>query len=218
MILTRVLRDLAASRRPRTEDNASGNRRVLNVGGNSKDIPIPQHYDGWDHLLLDIDPKGHPDIVCDARELASLGPALFDAIYCSHNFEHYYKHDGRKVLAGFLHVLKDDGFAEIRVPDLSAVMRRCVEDGLDLEDTLYISAAGPMTARDVIYGWGAQIERSGVDFFAHKTGFTAKSLTAALTQAGFGAIFVSERKEAYELAALAFKAQPDAWQRETFKL
>ncbi|MFO1311368.1 MAG: hypothetical protein U1F41_04815 [Burkholderiales bacterium] len=215
MILTRVIRELAASRRKQDE---SGQRRVLNVGGNSKAIPIPAYYDGWDHVLLDIDPAGNPDIVCDARELSSLEGSIFDAIYCSHNLEHYYKHDGRKVLAGFLHLLKDDGFADIRVPDIAEVMRRCVVDQLDLEDKLYESPAGPMTPRDVIYGWGAQIERSGVDFFAHKTGFTAKSLTGVLEGAGFAGVYVMERKEACELAALAFKAPPNEWQRETFGL
>ena len=73
--------------------------RVLNVGGASKTIPIPPHYAGWEHLLLDIDPRGEPDIVCDARELTSLPPAQFDAVYCSHNLEHYYRYDGRRVRA-----------------------------------------------------------------------------------------------------------------------
>jgi hypothetical protein len=47
-----------------------------------------------------------------------------------------------------------------------------------------------------------------VDFFAHKTGFTARSLTAALEHAGFGRIFVAERPEIYEIAAIAFKQAP----------
>jgi hypothetical protein len=29
--------------------------RVLNVGGGSKVIPVPEHYGGWEHVLLDID-------------------------------------------------------------------------------------------------------------------------------------------------------------------
>ncbi len=94
-------------------------------------------------------------------------------------------------------------------------MRRA---NLDIDDVLYMSAAGPITARDVLYGWGAQIERTGVDFFAHKTGFTARSLTSVLEAAGFANIFVSERKEACELAALAFKSAPNESQRQTFGL
>ena len=187
---------------------------MLNVGGNSKAIAIPAHYDAWAHLLLDIDPAAEPDVLCDARKLTTLAPRTFDAVYCSHNLEHYYKHDVRSVLRGFLHVLKDDGFAEIRVPDLRSVMERCIVEGLDVEDVLYDSASGPITVCDVLYGFGKQIESSGVDFFAHKTGFTARSLKAALEHAGFEHVFIAERKSIYEVAALAFKQPPAPWHVE----
>ncbi|MEO8751335.1 MAG: methyltransferase domain-containing protein [Casimicrobiaceae bacterium] len=197
---------------------ASGAKCVLNVGGNSKEIPIPGHYDGWTHLLLDIDPKGNPDVLCDARELKTRQPTEFDAVYCSHNLEHYYRHDVGKVLRGFRHVLKDDGFAEIRVPDLRSVMQRCVADDLGADDVLYESPAGPITVCDVLYGLAWQIEKSGVDFYAHKTGFTAAALTSVLEQAGFEKIFVSERTYAYEISALAFKRAPTPWQCKLFGL
>ena len=99
--------------------------RVLNVGGNDRHIPNPCSLPRLGPGVLDIDASMRPDIVCDARQLASLAGAQFDAVYCSHNFEHYYPHDGRNVLQGFLHVLKSDGFAEIHVPDLKAVMQKC---------------------------------------------------------------------------------------------
>jgi predicted SAM-dependent methyltransferase len=98
-------------------------KKVLNVGGNSKEIPLPPQYAGFEQLLLDIDPTGSPDIVCDARNLTTLENGLFDAVYCSHNLEHYYRHDVPKVLGGFLHVLKEGGFAHIVVPDINEVMR-----------------------------------------------------------------------------------------------
>ena len=182
--------------------------RVLNVGGNSKLIPIPSHYAGWEHLLLDIDPGGNPDVVCDARDLASLVAAQFDAVYCSHNLEHYYKHDGHRLLRGFLHVLRDDGFAEIRVPDLGTLMQHVVEGGMDIEDVLYVSSAGPITPRDVLYGLGVEIERSGQDFYAHKTGFTEKSLYRALERAGFEEAVLAKNAAAFELHVIAFKAAP----------
>ena len=56
--------------------------KVLNVGGNSKLIGIPAHFDGWTHHLLDISPAGSPDLVCDARQLHTLAPAVYDAVYC----------------------------------------------------------------------------------------------------------------------------------------
>ncbi len=180
-------------------------RRVLNVGGNSKEIPIPECYDGWDHILLDIDPRGQPDIVCDARRMHTLPGEQYDAVYCSHNLEHYYRHDCSKVLAGFLHVLKPDGFADILVPDMMAVMKHVAEHDLDIESVLYEAPAGPITVRDVIYGWAKEIERSGEDFFAHKSGFSDRSLSAALRQAGFGEVFPFLAPEAYEIRAIAFK-------------
>lgn len=217
MILTRVIKDLWQQQtvaRAGSADRPPGELPcVLNVGGGGKQIAIPEHYNGWTHFLLDIDPRGKPDIVCDARELTKLEAARFDAIYCSHNLEHYYRHDGAKVLRGFLHVLKPDGFAEIRVPDLRSVMRRVVATGMDIEDTLYTSLAGPISVRDVIYGFGKQIENSGVDFYAHKTGFTPASLKAVLTQAGFADIRLTEREDAFEVRALAFKERPTDRQR-----
>ena len=191
-----------------TASAAGAPRRVLNVGGGSKAIPIPPHYAAWEHVLLDIDPAGGPDIVCDARRLDTLPAQQFDAVYCSHNLEHYYRHDTRSVLCGFLHVLKFDGFAEIRVPDLRSVMQKFVRGDMDINDVLYQSAAGPISVQDVIYGLGREIEQSGNDFYAHKTGYTPQSLGQTLENAGFGAIFMFAAAEAFETRALAFKSFP----------
>lgn len=191
-------------------------RRVLNVGGNSREIPLPPEYADWDSILLDIDPASNPDVLCDARELERLPATSFDSVYCSHNLEHYYQHDVARVLAGFLHVLKDEGFVYVRVPDISVLMRVVVEQGLDIADVLYQSAAGPITVRDVIYGYGPEIERSGNDFFAHKTGFTEKSLLEVLRTAGFSHVIF--RNGFFEITALAFKNVPTAHVAKLLKL
>ena len=182
-------------------------KKVLNVGGNSKAIALPPQYAGYEHLLLDIDPRGKPDIVCDARLLTSLEGNQFDAVYCSHNLEHYYRHDVPKVLAGFLHVLKEGTFAHIRVPDIAEVMRITIERGLDIDDVLYDSPAGPIMVLDVLYGYTVEIERSGQDFFAHKTGFTQKSLIKVLQKAGFTNVYSATGN--LEINAFAFKGKPD---------
>jgi Methyltransferase domain len=207
MVFGRILKHALTARRDATVQADDDARRVLNVGGSNKDIPIPECYNGWDHLLLDIDPRGKPDIVCDARKLQSLKGGQFDAVYCSHNLEHYYKHDCPDVLAGFLHVLKSDGFADIRVPDMMALMKRVSENNLDIEDVLYVIPAGPITVRDVIYGWSKEIERSGEDFYAHKSGFSDRSLSSALKQAGFGQVFPYVAPDKFELRAIAFKTE-----------
>lgn len=189
---------------------------VLNVGGGNRAIPIPPHYRGWRHLMLDIDPAGQPDIVCDAREMTGLAPGEFDAVYCSHNLEHFFEHDVPKVLAGFLHVLKPTGFAEIRVPDLALVMRTVAEKDLDIEDALYDSPAGPIRVRDVLYGYADKIARSGDDYFAHKTGFSPRSLHRALRSAGFAEI-VTLRPRQFEIAVAAFGSDADPGLRALLK-
>lgn len=192
-----------------TKDSA---KRVLNVGGGSKLIRISPYYDGWEHDLLDIDPAGQPDLVCDARELTKLNGGSYDAIYCSHNLEHYYRHDGLDVVKGFHHMLNETGFAEIRVPDIDQVISALSERQLDLDDELYRSSAGPISAHDVIYGLQSQIRNSGQDFYAHKTGFTSRSLIRMLRESGFEKVFLVD-DEPLAVHALAFKTKPTPEQR-----
>lgn len=184
-----------------------GVKCVLNVGGGSKSTPIPSHFAEWRHDLLDIDPRGAPDIVCDARELEKLQGGIYDAVYCSHNLEHYYRHHGLAVVRGFHHILNETGFAEIRVPDIAQVIAAVLEQQLELDDVLYQSPAGPIAAHDVIYGLQTEIETSGQDFYAHKTGFTPKSLSKILADGGFSKIFIST-SQYLAVHALAFKAEP----------
>jgi len=191
-------------------------KKVLNVGGNSKSIPLPPQYAEFEHLLLDIDPKGSPDILCDARKLTTLDAGQFDAVYCSHNLEHYYRHDVRRVLAGFLHVLKDGGFVHIRVPDIQEVMRVTIDRDLDIDDVLYQSPVGPIMVLDALYGYSVEIERSGQEFFAHRTGFTQKSLLKILQNAGFSKLY--SRVGNLEINALAFKREPDQTTRTLFDI
>jgi len=193
-------------------------KRVLNVGGGNKDVPLPPQYAGFEHVLLDIDPRGSPDILCDGRELTSLEASQFEAVLCDHNLEHYYRHDVPKVLKGFKHVLKDGGFADIRVPDIAELMRITIARGLDIDDVLYISTGGPVMVLDVLYGFSSEIEKTGTDFWCHKTGFTQKSLLKALLAAGFSKLYSYTSAEAFEIGALAFKGKPDDATQALFKL
>jgi hypothetical protein len=216
MLMT-LLKDIFSSPQaaPGKEEDSEV-RSVLNVGGGSKTTAIPEYFTGWRHDLLDIDARGAPDIVCDARQLNTLAAGIYDAVYCSHNLEHYYRHDGLKVLRGFLHVLNDTGFAEIRVPDIAKVIAALHQQQLELDDVLYVSPAGPISAHDVVYGLQTEIEESGQDFYAHKTGFTPKSLSKMLLQAGFHKVIVAT-DPFLAVHALAFKAEPTKEQSELLR-
>jgi SAM-dependent methyltransferase len=217
-MLGRFLKGAAEPREPAIPriDVDPATPALLNVGGGSKSFAIPGHYDGWQHLLLDIDPKGGAEVVFDARELARLRGGVFDAVYCSHNLEHYHHHEVPRVLAGFVHVLKADGFAEIRVPDLGWVFREIVEKGRDLDEQFQPNPRGPITARDIIFGWTVEIAESGTDFYAHKTGFTWATLVKALQHAGFVEVWKAPPLVAYEMRALALKQPITAERRRLF--
>jgi hypothetical protein len=91
------------------------------------------------------------------------------------------------------------------VPDLEAVFREIVVKGRSLDEQFQPNPRGPITARDIIYGWTVEIEESGTDLFAHKTGFTWATLSGALQRAGFGEVWKAPPMVAYELRALAFR-------------
>ncbi len=194
-------------------------KKVLNVGGGSKSIALPPQYEEFEHILLDIDPAGSPDIVCDARSLHDLEPEQFDAIYCSHNLEHYFWHDVPRVLDGFIHVLKPNGFAHIRVPDIGALIRTVAERNMDLEDAAYRLASGAVVAPlDILYGYRPQIQQSGKDYYQHKTGFSRASLRRTLTQAGFEHVFTGLREASFDLTAIAFMDRPEPFAVSLFNL
>lgn len=179
--------------------------RVLNVGGGgSRDLPTI--YRGWEQVLLDIDPAVNPDVVCDAKQMHTLPRAKYDSVYCSHTLEHFYRHEVPAVLSGFVHVLKPTGFAHIAVPDMNAVFQALVKGNQDIGDTFYHAGPNAISFHDVIYGWGKMLTAGNL-FFAHKCGFTAKTLSKALRQARFTKALTAPDGFG-NLHAFAFKTKP----------
>ena len=165
--------------------------KVLNVGGGSRVLP-PQ-FEGWEQVLLDINPDVKPDICLDAKEMSTLPPDEYDAVYCSHTLEHFYKFEVPIVLSGFLHVLKPKGFAEIHVPNMRNVINELIARNHDIDDVFYRTEENlAITFHDVIYGWGTPLT-NGNPFYVHKCGFTVLSLGSALRAAGFEPVYLMSR-------------------------
>lgn len=164
--------------------------KVLNVGG-GRGRELPPEYNGWQQSLLDIDPLVNPDICCDARELITQLPDAYDAIYCSHNLEHYFQHDVPTVLTGFRHILKPGGFVHIRVPNITSLMQHMLKNNLDINDVWYRAGMLPITFHDVMFGWSREVE-TGNEFYCHKTAFTLLSLSTVLESNGFRDITLGE--------------------------
>ena len=137
--------------------------------------------------------------------MRKLKAAQYDAVYSSHNLEHFYRHDVPVVLGGFQHVLKATGFAHISVPDVMALMEAVVKGVVDIEDTWYKVPGSSISFHDGLYGWN-KVMANGNLYYAHKCGFSEKSLGKALRAAGFKSVHVA--KDGMNLHAFAFKAKP----------
>ncbi|WP_371867852.1 class I SAM-dependent methyltransferase [Pseudoduganella rivuli] len=158
---------------------------LLHVGCGQKRperLPACFRTPAWNEIRFDIDSAVEPDIIGSITDLSLIGDATMDAIWSSHNLEHLNSFEVPLALAEFRRVLKPNGFALISVPDLRAVARHIVTGQLD--KPLYHSAAGPITAIDIVYGHQLSLQH-GNDFMGHRTGFTADSLGQALCESGF---------------------------------
>lgn len=180
-------------------------KRILNVGGGpSRELPAT--YVKYEQHLLDIDPNVRPDVCCDARMMTKkVRKGSYDAVYCSHTLEHFHRHEVKQVLDGFAYVLKDDGFADIMVPDLKAAFR-LLANGKDIDDVWYVSPSGPITFREVLYGWEPPL-RAGNPYYQHKTGFTMQSLSRVFGESGFTFAVLGEDASG-NLRGVAFKHKP----------
>jgi SAM-dependent methyltransferase len=182
--------------------------RVLNAGsGPLSARPLHQAFRKpyWREVRVDIDPRAEPDVLGSLTQMGDAIPtAGFDAIWSSHSLEHLHAHEVPLALAEFRRVLRPDGFVLINSPDLEVITSLMLERGPD--HVAYVSPAGPITVLDMLFGHGDSIAR-GNTFMAHKTGFTSRSLTRLLVNAGFGTVLVE--RERFDLWALALGEAAD---------
>lgn len=182
--------------------------RVLNVGSGGKGSPMPPIYAEWDVVWLDLNPSLQPDLLMDARDLGTLEPEQFDAVFSSHCLEHIYPHDLRDVIHGMWHVLKPDGFADIRVPNVGRLFKLIAENGWDLDSHVYDSPGGPIAVRDVLWGyWPFQAYSHQPELQLHKNGFSRRTLGNLLLGSDFPSVFMV--LDDIDLRALAFKAKTE---------
>jgi hypothetical protein len=94
----------------------------------------------------------------------------------------------------------------ITVPDLQMVAEMVARGGL--METAYVAPAGPIAPIDMLYGFRPALAAGNLHM-AHRTGFTAGSLEAALKQAGFATTAVL-RDGHWALWAVASRSGADA--------
>ncbi|MCL6689231.1 methyltransferase domain-containing protein [Pseudomonas sp. R3.Fl] len=177
---------------------------VLHIGCGPTDLshlPPLFHQGEWQEIRLDIDESVYPDIVASMLDMSIVEDGTVSAIYSSHNVEHLFPHEVPIALAEFRRVLRLDGVAVVKCPDVLSVAKAIVESE-SVETTLYDSPSGPIAALDILYGHREALAE-GNHFMAHKTAFTARSLARALFGAGFQQVVVT-RDVVFGLHALAY--------------
>lgn len=186
-------------------------KTILHVGcghrQNGARLPAIFYTSEWREIRLDIDPNNEPDIIGSMLNMTTVTSSSVDAIYSSHNIEHVYAHEVPIVMKEFLRVLKPDGFLVATCPDLQSVSALVAED--KLVDVVYKSPAGPITPLDILYGHGAALA-AGHHYMAHKCGFTLKTLTQALLDAGFTMSAGKRRARGLDLWVVAIKSAMEA--------
>lgn len=180
--------------------------KVLNVGSGpvGADSRMTAYFGtkgAWDIVRADIDPGVLPDVVASVTDLGAFADGSFDAVWCSHILEHLFVHETETAAKELFRVLKPAGELYAFVPDVEAAAR-AVADGR-LNETLYLSSAGPITPHDIFYGHGAAIAAGRVAM-AHRSGFTPTKLGTLFLEAGFDPVVV-HRSSDFEILAKAVK-------------
>ena len=159
-------------------------KTLLHVGCASLNISDLKGFDinAWNEIRFDIDESRNTDLIGTIVDLGLVQTGSVDAVYSAYNLDHIYPHEVPIALKEFFRVLKDDGIAIIKCPDLQSV---CEAIGKDkLLETFYQSPVGPISPIDILFGNRKAIAK-GNEFMAKKGGFTYSVLDGALNQAGF---------------------------------
>jgi hypothetical protein len=177
---------------------------VLNIGcGKTPLNEFTKCFDGWKEVRIDAFENETADVISSIVDFEGIPDSCADAVWASHVVEHNYWHELPKIFSNMMRVLKDDGFAIVKVPNLATIAGAIHGNILT---TIYDTSVGPVTAMDMIYGHRGLVEAMG-EGMAHKTGFTKSSMEAVLESLGIKAI-VKEMQHDLEVVAFLFKDEP----------
>ena len=179
-------------------------KTLLHVGCGFSNISNLKGFnvDDWSEIRLDINEKVKPDILGTLTDMTLVETQSVDAIYSAYNIDHIYAHEVPLALKEFHRVLKEDGIAIIRCPDIQSVCEVVAQD--KLLEPLFESPIGPIFPIDILFGSRKAIAK-GNEYMAKKVGFTYSVLNSLFADAGFEARYGGRIKHRWELSMVAFK-------------
>lgn len=159
-------------------------------------LELMKNLDEW--ILVDKYVKEPGIDNWDATSLELLGDRTMEVIYASHLLEHIPHPQVPEVLYLWFRKLKIGGEIIINVPDLNWTARQIMkyEHGNLLDSDVFDTFNGHNSLQDIIYGTHShEGER-------HQSGYTKRSLTELLTEAGYSTIDIQETFDAHEMQVL----------------
>jgi len=192
-------------------------KKHLQIGCGPKTILQMKGFDitNWQEMRFDIDPSVKSDVIGSLTDMSALESEYVDAVFSSHNIKHLYLHEVPLALKEISRVLEPSGFLLLTGPDIQSVSEMVAKD--QLTEPLYNSAAGPISAIDILYGHRGFIAQ-GNHFMAHRCGFTFKVLTGSIIAEGFKTIIGRRDQKNYALWAMAFKAENNEIDKDALAL
>lgn len=127
------------------------------------------------------------------------GENSVDHILANDIIEHQFHWEAVSILRDFLFILKPGATAEIRVPDAEWIIKTW---SLTVEQKLVLLFGG----QDISQGFNLDMSRSRASFpqfFCHKFGWTAKSMTRELKEVGF--VEIQTKRAGTNFVAIARK-------------
>ena len=178
-------------------------KTVLNIGSGRNSIhQDTDFFAGWCEIRADI-AQVNPDVVTDIRTLENVSDQSVDAIWASHVIEHCHWHEQPMIMNSFRRVLKSQGFAVIKVPDLGALSDHIQHDLL--KPVYHLPNGVGITAIDILYGHRPALDPTCPIYnpaMNHRMGFNFKLLQQLIQQHEFNGVI---RRHDFELTAVIWK-------------
>ena len=156
----------------------------------------------WAEVRLDIDPGAKPDILGSMTDMGAVADGRHGGLFSSHNIEHLYPFEVPIALGippgAERRRLRGDHLSRPAIG--GGPGGRGPADGAGLH-----LARGPDLAARHPLRPPADLARGNL-YMAHRTGFTSRTLEAALRAAGFAKVVMLRRPRALDLWALASKS------------
>lgn len=163
-------------------------------------MAIMTNIDEW--ILVDKYVRGEGIENWDAEDLTKVGDQTMEVIYASHLLEHIPHPRVPLVLYHWFRKLVIGGKLILNVPDMNWVAKqiRKYEFSGNVDSDVFTTFNGHNSLQDIIYGTHAHEGEQ------HQSGYTKKSLTELLTQAGYQDIDIQESFDAHHMGVLISQA------------